>query len=86
MICETCGGKGFLERNHGLHMAYCNACKGTGKTRDTRFDGLICIEPYYHREDGQYPIIKECKFSMVKSEDTKRPNKTTRKRRTRRPK
>lgn len=39
MKCEACGGKGFIEYNHGLMCVGCDVCKGTGEI-DARVDGI----------------------------------------------
>ena len=31
MKCETCGGRGFTELEHGLVMIKCQECGGTGE-------------------------------------------------------
>ena len=74
MKCETCLGKGFIEKEHGLFRIKCLDCNGTGEVEDAPTDNGDTIE----NSNGDNPITR----STDTSEPTK-PKASKRKKRAR---
>lgn len=55
--CPACGGKGFIEEQHGLVQVECEACGGTGvitteKQEETPEEKSAPVHKHYYRKDG----------------------------------